>query len=259
MRSRQMSSTWNRTPPFWLSFLRRNLPLVLFLLFAMSGMGVVYWFFSPVGGEVEAAMATSFDPAHSASIFKAVPAKPVEQRLAQSPGPIRIGIVAGHQGFDSGSVCVDGLTEVEVNAGIANMVVSRLQSRGIRADLLDEFDARLDGYSSTALVSIHSDSCTYVNDLATGFKIAGSSFTNSSELSICVEQSYRDITDLRYNEHTITPHMTDYHLFRKIAQGTPAIIIEVGFMNLDRDILTNGRDLLSSGLVEGILCYLNLQ
>lgn len=259
MRSQQVKSSWQTTPPFWLSLLRRNLPIVLFLLFSIIGMGTVYWFFSPEGGQVEAAVAASVEPGLSAPLFKAVPAKPVTQRLAQSPGPIRVGIIAGHQGFDSGSVCVDGLTEVELNANVANQVVSALQSRGIRTDLLDEFDARLDDYSGTALVSIHSDSCTYINELATGFKIAGSSFTDSSQLSICIERSYGDITELRYNENTITPHMTDYHAFRKIAQGTPAIIIEVGFMNLDREILSNQSDLLSSGLVEGILCYLNSQ
>jgi N-acetylmuramoyl-L-alanine amidase len=254
-----MNSPWRTPPPLWLVVVRRNLALLLFLVVAIIGMGSVYWFFSPGGGEVEAVIAADLAPGLSAPIFKQVPAKPVEQRLAQSPGPIRVGIIAGHQGFDSGSVCSDGLTEVEINSAVANMVVSDLQSRDVRADLLDEFDVRLDRYSGTALVSIHSDSCTYINELATGFKIAGSAYTDSSQLSICIEQSFKNVTNLRYNENTITPHMTDYHAFRKIAQGTPAIIIEVGFMNLDRDILTNGKDQLSRGLVEGILCYLDSQ
>jgi N-acetylmuramoyl-L-alanine amidase len=51
--------------------------------------------------------------------YKEIPSRPVQQRLAQSPGPLRVGIIAGHAGFDSGAVCDDGLTEVEVNATIA--------------------------------------------------------------------------------------------------------------------------------------------
>jgi N-acetylmuramoyl-L-alanine amidase len=67
------------------------------------------------------------------------------------------------------------------------------------------------------------------------------------------------VTQLPYHENTITPHMTDYHAFRKIALGTPAIIIEVGFISLDRELLTTGADLVSDALVDGILCYLDSQ
>jgi len=51
--------------------------------------------------------------------------------------------------------------------------------------------------------------------------------------------------------------MTDYHAFRTIPVGVPAIIIEVGFMNLDRDILTNHPDIPAAGVTNGILCYLD--
>ena len=124
--------------------------------------------------------------------------RPVTQRLTQSPGPIRIGIISGHRGNDSGSVCEDGLTEAEVVENIAARVIAGLQTHGITADLLDEFDARLQGYVATGLVSIHADSCDYINDLATGFKIAGSGYTDSSALSICVEGAYRQATPVSY-------------------------------------------------------------
>ena len=167
------------------------------------------------------------------------------------------GIIAGHKDNDSGSVCDDGLTEASINATIALKVAENLQKRGITIEILSEFDPRLQNYHATALVSIHADSCTYYNELATGFKIAGSSYTDSQALSICVEQAYREETQLPYHMNTITEHMTDYHAFREIGPSTPAIIIETGFMNLDREMLTTGADIPADGVTNGILCFLN--
>lgn len=243
-------------PPL-VRFLTQHVPILLFLALAFAGMLAIYFYFAPEASQAEAITAVlPGDGTLMAPIYKNVPPQPVVQRLGQSPGPMRVGIIYGHRGFDSGAVCADGLTEVEVNTRIADMVVANLQARGIRTDQLDEFDPRLDSYSGTAVVSIHADSCEYVNDLATGFKIAGSNYTDSSQLSTCVEQAYRQITQMEYHANTITPDMADYHAFRKISSGVQAIIIEVGFMNLDRDILTTRADVPASGVTNGILCFL---
>ena len=242
--------------PFW-RFLRRNLSLLAFLGLSTAAMLGAYLYFSPASGVAEVVAAGSSAGTYSARFAKPVPPKPVRQRLAQSPGPIRIGIIAGHKGNDSGAVCADGLTEAEVNENIAVRVVSALQTRGVAADLLTEFDPRLDGYIGTALVSIHADSCDNINELATGFKIAGSSFTDSSALSICIEESYRQATQLSYHANTITRDMTDYQAFRRISAGIPAIILEVGFMYLDRPLLTEQPDRVAGGITDGLWCYLD--
>ena len=83
-----------------------------------------------------------------------------------------VGIVAGHWGSDSGAVCSDGLTEKEVNLNIASFVQKYLAEEGFEVDLLQEFDPKLKNYEASILLSIHADSCEYVNDLATGFKVA---------------------------------------------------------------------------------------
>jgi len=256
MRSQQRTASLD-TAPYWLRLIGQNLPIVIFLILATAGMFTVYWFFSPVDGDAAEAAASSSGATFSAPIYKAIPARSIVQRLAQSPGPIRIGLISGHSGSDSGAVCADGLTEVEVNATIVEMVAANLRSRNIHTDILEEFDPRLGEYGATAVISIHSDSCDYINDLATGYKIAGSSYTDSSALSVCVEQTYQSATQLPYHANTITPHMTDYHAFRTIPAGVPVIIIEVGFMNLDRDLLTNHPDISAAGVTNGILCYLD--
>jgi N-acetylmuramoyl-L-alanine amidase len=254
MQSEYREDSWENESFDWLHLLGRNLPIVLFLLLAFAGMGLVYWYFSPPEATAEIIANSSYTL--SAPIYKPIPAKPVAQRLPQSPGPIRIGIIAGHKGSDSGSVCADGLTETEVNLNIAERVAGALLAQGIHADILDEFDPQLSSYGGTAVISIHADSCTYVNDSATGYKVAASSFTDSTQLQNCIQSAYQQATQLPYHANTITPHMTDYHAFGTLPEGVPAIIIETGFLSLDRDKLTIEADKPASGLLNGIQCYL---
>ena len=253
-RQQRMSEESGFVP--WLAFLMRHLPIVLFLVLAISGMLTTYWCFTPCGGSATAVAAASSNSLLAAPFYKPVPERPFIQRHAQSPGPIRIAIISGHRGSDSGAVCDDGLTEVEINDNISEQVAAALKVRGIHTEIFEEFDSRLDGYVGTALISLHADSCLYYNDQATGFKIAGSSFTDSGALSICVEDAYRTATQLPYQANTITEHMTDYHAFRKISPGVPAIILETGFMFLDREILTTRSNIPAEGVIQGVLCFL---
>ncbi|MCP4360407.1 MAG: N-acetylmuramoyl-L-alanine amidase [Chloroflexi bacterium] len=256
MQSDYENTTWVSPASSWLHFLLGNLRLVIFIIVAFAGMIAVYLYFSPEEATAEM-IDLSAQSTMSAPIFKSVPQQPVLQRLAQSPGPLRIGIIAGHKGFDSGAVCPDGLTEAEVNDSITRQVVAQLQADGVPVDLLDEFDERLGRYGATAVISIHADSCVYYHDQLTGFKIAGSSYTDSAALNSCLEQSYGEVTQLPYHPTTITEHMTDYHVFREIPLGVPAVIIEVGFLNLDREILTTQSNIPAAGVFSGIQCYLN--
>ena len=75
---------------------------------------------------------------------------------------------------DPGAICPDGLTELSINLAVASIVQQNLNNEGFDVDLLEEFDPTLNGYQALALISIHADSCVYVNDQATGFKVAAS-------------------------------------------------------------------------------------
>jgi len=178
--------------------------------------------------------------------------------VTPSPRP-RIGIVAGHSGNDSGAVCSDGLTEVEVNLKIAAMVQQILINEGFSVDLFQEKDPRLFEYAGLVLVSIHNDSCEYINDQATGFKVAVSNVnpmaTRADRLEACMIERYRAATGLTYKPSSITPDMLEYHVFNEIYNQTPAAIIETGFLNLDRQILTEHTDLVAKGVADGILCF----
>jgi N-acetylmuramoyl-L-alanine amidase len=167
-----------------------------------------------------------------------------------------IGIVAGHSGNDSGTVCDDGLTEASVNMAIAQGVVKGLQRRGAQVDLLEEYDDRLDGYQADAFLSIHTDSC---QASLSGFKVAGGSSGSaaaSGRLTTCLWDQYESATKLMRNPDTITDDMRIYHAFHQIATSTPAAIIETGFLNTDRTVLTTGRDQPINGIIAGIECFL---
>ena len=190
--------------------------------------------------------------------------RPGENMPVASQPQIRIGIVAGHSGNDSGAVCVDGngnvtLTEADVNLEIAALVQQQLTQAGYQVDLLREFDSRLNGYRALAIVSIHNDSCEYVNDQATGFKVAAalntSDLNRANRLTACLVDRYERTTGMTYHAGSITADMREYHAFREIDSNTVAAIIETGFLNLDREILTQHTEQVAEGVVQGILCF----
>jgi N-acetylmuramoyl-L-alanine amidase len=177
---------------------------------------------------------------------------------------LRIGIISGHWGYDSGTVCANGKTEQEVNLSIATFVQQQLNSKGnYQVDLLQEYDSRLNGYKGVVLVSIHNDSCVIFNEQTTGFKIAPSLVADNPErsqrLADCLQDRYMKETNLPYHPGSITPDMTDYHAFREINTSTSAAIIETGFLSnpVDYELLTNQPYKVATGIVNGILCYLN--
>jgi N-acetylmuramoyl-L-alanine amidase len=192
------------------------------------------------------------------------------------PTPIwfnRIGVIAGHSGIaaygptkgnvDPGTVCPDGFTEASVTMNVAKQVVATLQGRGFTVDLLQEWDPRLEGYQAAAFISLHADSCDNFNDgfNHTGFKATYGTqrFTareRDEALNECMRQNYSGVTGLPFTPGSITTAMTDYHAFHQIAPSTPAVILELGFLSYDRDLLQNHTDKLTQGVVNGFLCFL---
>jgi len=187
-----------------------------------------------------------------------------EGNYVVTPQPqLRIGIVAGHAGNDSGATCTDEyglitLTEADVNMEIASLVQKTLIQEGYKVDLLNEFDTRLNGYRALALVSIHNDSCEDIED-ATGFKIAAAVNTHdmnrATRLTECLRDRYGNVTGLRFHEGSITTDMREYHAFSEIDPYTIAAIIETGFLHLDQELLVEETDRVADGVVRGILCF----
>jgi N-acetylmuramoyl-L-alanine amidase len=196
-------------------------------------------------------------------VFRAWQANPTlvapENNTVSNPDLNHIGIVAGHWKNDAGSVCSNGLTEEQVNITIASLVQQQLTAEGFQVDLLEEFDPRLSQYKAIALISIHNDTCEYINDSATGFKVAAAFHSaypeKASRLTACMVDRYATRTGLVYRANT-TNDMTYYHAFDEINTETTAAIIETGFLNLDQQILTQKPELIAQGIVDGLLCFI---
>lgn len=182
----------------------------------------------------------------------------------------RIGVLAGHSGKrgenipdDPGAVCPDGFYEAAVTMNVAKQVVALLQGRGYTVDLLEEYDNnRLNGYQAAAFISLHADSCETFNDgfSHSGFKVTypTNRFTareRDEALNNCVRENYAGVTGLPFTPGSITENMTQYHAFRKIAGSTPGVILELGFLSYDRDLLQNRSDRVAQGIVNGLLCF----
>jgi N-acetylmuramoyl-L-alanine amidase len=210
---------------------------------------------SLVESGLEAKMAQALESAQE--LGGAAPAVDSEEEARSN----RIGIVAGHYGSDPGAVCSNGMTEAELNLEIATMVQKLLVDLGYEVDLLEEFDTRLTGYQGAVVLSIHLDSCEYVNDQATGFKVTSAlsaqDVAGSQRLVACISDRYANITGLPYHAGSVTDDMTYYHAFYEIAPETSAAIIEAGFMNMDYRFLTEKTDVVAEGIAAGILCYIN--
>lgn len=173
----------------------------------------------------------------------------------------QIALISGHAGNDSGAVCTDGagqpiVTEATLIAAIANRVATQLRRSGAQVVILDEFDSRLSGYHADLLLSLHADSCIE----ASGYKFAVTSKsvltpTMATDLGACFDQSYAEATGLKSHPNTITHNMTDYHAFRRIDPQTPALILEVGFIGGDQELLVQRPDLVARGITASIRCF----
>jgi N-acetylmuramoyl-L-alanine amidase len=235
---------------FW-----RGLQTVLGAAFIVASLFTLWTPGSLVESGLEARMALALESAQEGDNIEPV-LDPEEQARSN-----RIGIVAGHYGSDPGAVCSNGMTEAELNLEIATMVQKQLVDLGYEVDLLEEFDSRLTGYQGALVLSIHLDSCEYINDQATGFKVASALSTQdvsgSQRLVACISDRYAKVTGLPYHAGSVTDDMTYYHAFYEIAPETSAAIIEAGFMNMDYRFLTEKTDVVAEGIVAGILCYIN--
>lgn len=182
------------------------------------------------------------------------------QRAATAVPSARIGIVAGHWDNNSGFICADEKTESDVNLTIATYVRQKLMDQGYSVDLLKEFDSQLQNYHGLALIAIHTGSCEYIDNSATGFTVTSSLFSRSqpeqvSKLSACLVNRYGNLTGLRFINNS-TETTASYHTYEEINPETPVVAIEAGYLNLDHDFLVNNPAKAAQGITAGILCFL---
>lgn len=206
---------------------------------------------SPAHGE-----AATFTPAPTASTAIAEPSPP--------PPTGRVGLLVGHWRYDSGTVCADGLREVDVTSDVALRTRAILETRGLDVDLLPEHDPAVpqpptQGYRAAALVAIHADTCEWPG--LSGFKVARWRYSEmqatDDRLVACLEDAYAAATGLPRSDDTISVNMWNYYAFREVGADTPAAIIELAFMLGDRAFVDAHRYEMALGVADGITCFLD--
>ena len=78
----------------------------------------------------------------------------------------------------------------------------------------------------------------------------------AQRLTACLVDRYGRSTGLTFHASSITRDMTEYHAFSEIDPNTITAIIETGFLNLDREILTNETERVADGVTQGIMCFI---
>ena len=249
-------------PPSILTALIGALRQIVVVMGVGMALSTVFTFWTP-NAVLPAGVLTQIESALQNVSSDTTPTGPTP---VPSPTPAlpKLGLVAGHNGpqNDPGANCPDGLTEAAVNLDIATRVKAGMEANGFQVDLLDEFDQRLNGYQALAVISIHNDTCAFIDadPPASGFKVAGAvnggAPERSKRLVACLIDRYPKQTALRYDFGRITLDMTQYHTYSEVDASTPVAIIETGYLNLDRKLLTEEPHRAAQGVIDGLLCYI---
>jgi N-acetylmuramoyl-L-alanine amidase len=172
-----------------------------------------------------------------------------------------IGILAGHWQDNPGEVCSDGLIEADINQAISTRVSQNLTDLGYKVDIFPEYDMALLNYRSAAFVAIYSGSCNESPLPPSGFKIATSLTAQNpdkvNQLAVCLGEQYQKATKLPFTYEVLNPDNPSYHVFRDINSDSPAVLIEIGSLKTDRNLIVSHSDTVSNGIAAGILCYLD--
>jgi len=182
-----------------------------------------------------------------------------DSNLIADDSRIRIGILAGHWQNHTGEVCADGVIEANINYAIANRVKLDLEERNFQVNLFPEFDLDLLNYEADLLIAIYSGSCLQSPPPPSGFKIGTSVTAKDPEevnnLAVCLAENYQKYTQLSFSYEMINPDHASYHIFRDIHPDTPAVLIEVGKLSTDRELIANRSSSITEGITAGIICF----
>ncbi len=154
------------------------------------------------------------------------------------------------------------LTEVALNAQIAQHVRDILEAAGVRVEILPTTIPP--NHWSDVFVSIHADG--NASRSVRGFKTAPSwsDFTDKGHLlAHAISTAYAEATNLPL-DHNITANMRGYYAFNwrrfnhSVHPLTVSAIVETGFLTnaQDRLFLTQNPELSAQGIADGILFFL---
>ncbi len=189
-------------------------------------------------------------------------------------GPRKVAIQAGHwmtreappelgRILQQTGTSWGGITEVDVNVGIAQRVAALLAEQGVQAEVLPTTIPP--GYLADAFVALHADG-DGVGERS-GFKAAHSTRRTPFENRFMelMTDEYARATELDYDKNGITRQMTGYYAMAwsriryTTSPFTPSVILEMGYLSneWDRQLMVDQPDLVAGAIAAGILRFLD--
>lgn len=177
-----------------------------------------------------------------------------EQPIIEITNQPRVGIIVGHAGEErQGAVC-DGVTEVSINQAIAESTSIALTDAGYSVDVFVQHDSRLIGYEASVLIELHLIGC----DDTSGYYASYNNAPRNSELHTCLTQNYGNITGLPLLDvrNDITSDSFDSD---DIGQYMSAMILDMGILPIDSELLIENSGIIVSGIVSTVRCFVPLE
>lgn len=194
--------------------------------------------------------------AHAGSTVKRVGIQAGHWRSAEMPAELaRLRTSTGTAG--------GGVPEWRLNLDVATRVAAILRERAIVVDLIPSTVP--EGYAADAFVALHADGDS--TGRFSGYKLAHGRWSGVPErdkaLLEAISSEYAAATGLAWDPH-VSRNMTGYYAFSNrrfqhaVAAGTPAVILEMGFMTnrADLRLLLGETDIVAQGIANGILRFL---
>lgn len=193
------------------------------------------------------------------------------------PGPLRVGLQAGHYQNSElpdelsnlrergGGTRGGGKAEWQVNLSIAEATAKLLEPHGIVVDIIPATVPT--AYVADLFIAIHADGSTEPS--VSGFKVASPRRDRSgkgAELVALFEGVYGEATGLRLDPN-VTRNMRGYYAFnyRRYAHAihpmTPAIILETGFLTnpSDQRLLISNPGRAAEAIADAVLTFLDVE
>jgi N-acetylmuramoyl-L-alanine amidase len=201
--------------------------------------------------------------------------EPPVQTWFRPPGPLRVGLQAGHwkngelpdelQNLRErgGGTRGGGKYEWEVNLEIAQKTAVLLEKEGIQVDILPATIPP--DYWADAFIAIHADGS--LDSRVSGFKVAApwrDRSGNGARLAGLIESSYASSTNLRIDPN-VTPNMRGYYAFNwrryqhSLHPMTTAVILETGFLTnpSDQRLIIYDQERSAQAIAKAILNFLS--
>lgn len=198
---------------------------------------------------------------------------PLRSAVNALRGPVRIGLQVGH--LDAAAAppelaklrtltgaSVGGLEEVNVNHAVVRALAARLRHDGFRVDVLDTtVPVR---YRADLVLAVHADAS--LDPARHGYKSAHFlPLRNGRDplLKLDIDRAMLGESGLADDDRNVSLDMLKYYAFNgrrfrhSVARGTPALIVEMGYLSNSRDRAYLERpELAAKALEDGVLSYL---